>query len=496
MASQQGAPPTTTSALDNTLPLVVDLDGTLLRTDLLFECLVGLMRSQPWLLFLLPVWLWRGRAYLKRRLAELAPPEIETLPVQTAFLEWLRGLAGNGQRLYLYSAADDSLVRAVAERFGIFAECCGSDGRTNGSGRAKLAAIRARFGDHFAYAGNGADDVVILRAARAAVLVGAVARVRDRLAAGPEAAPPVIAEFAVPAAGALVWMRALRLHQWAKNALLLVPWLLSPYLTDRAALIAVGLGALSFGLLASTTYLLNDLLDLGDDRRHRSKARRPLAAGEIPLVQALIAVPVLAAGTALSLALHPRAFLAAVFAYGILTIAYSFWIKRIACLDLMALALLFTLRIVGGLILIKEPMSPWLLSFSMFFFLSLAAIKRYGEWRLLAEGLHDTILRRGYQLEDGPWLVAMGAASGFCSILVLLIYLLDEHFPKLLFQEPGWLWLGGMILLYWLSRCWLLAVRGRMQDDPVVFALKDPVSRALGVLAVAAIVLMRYTPTP
>jgi len=470
-------------------PLVVDVDGTLLRTDLLYESVILLLRHRPWCVFLLPFWLLAGKAVMKREIARRVQPDIASLPIHEELLAWLWEERRKGRRLALISASDERLVQSVAARCaGLFDVVAGSDGTTNLAGSAKLVAIERLFGPRFTYAGDGKHDIVIWERCRSAVLVGHTAALGRLLSPS----VTVATAFDVPRAGLKTWMRALRLHQWAKNTLLFVPLLLSGRIFSLHDVALVLLAFVVFGLLASGSYLVNDLLDLAADRQHRSKRNRPLASGELPTLHGLLAIPVIAVVVGALLLPLPSAFAAAAGAYLVITLAYSLWLKRKPILDMLVLALLFTLRIVAGIAAVGTAMSPWLLAFSMFFFLSLACIKRYSECLVMKEQGVQAIPGRGYRTGDAPWLMSMGAASGFCSTLIFFIFLTDAQSPMSHYSTPEWLWLICGILGYWLGRAWLLAGRGEMHDDPVLFAVKDRLSLCLGALCAVSILLANF----
>ncbi len=460
-------------------PLIVDLDGTLLRTDLLYEKFARLLFSQPWILLLIPFWLLRGKAALKREFTRRADLDVESLPVNTDLLAWLRAEKARGRTLALVSASDHDLVARVAARFGeLFDIVQGSDGTTNLAGRQKLDVLSARFGAAFTYAGDEHRDIVIWEHCRSAVLAGRGCGLRARLSP----AVAVAGAFPVPAATLTTWARALRVQQWAKNALLFVPLLLSGHFLDAGLLARVTLAFFTFSLLASGSYLLNDLVDLRADRLHRSKAHRPLASGEIPLRSAFLALPVIAATVAALLTQLPLAFTGVAAVYLAMTLAYSYGLKRVPILDLLTLGFLFTVRIFAGIAASGSTISPWLLVFAMFFFFSLATVKRYSECQvMLAEGRSE-LTGRGYRAQDAGTLLALGVASGFCSILVFFLFLIDPLSPVSAYERPQLLWLVCGVLAYWLGRAWLVAGRGEMHDDVVVFALKDKTSLALGAL--------------
>lgn len=470
--------------------LVVDLDGTLLRTDLLYESVAIALCRAPWLLLLMPFWLVTGgKAAVKRRLAERIAPDLDTLPVNDGLLVWLRSQKSRGRPIALVSASDHRLVQRIAARFdGLFDAAEGSDGTTNLSGLAKLALIRRRFGADATYVGDSGKDTAVWRGTGRAILAGRnVEGLGRRLPADLEVANT----FPVPGPTWRTWARAARLHQWAKNGLVFVAPLLAGILSQPASLLNATLAFFAFGLMASATYLVNDLVDLPTDRLHPTKSRRPLASGALPIRDALIAIPFLGLATAGVLVLLPVAVTGVAAIYVVVTVAYSLYLKRMPILDLLVLAFLFTIRIMAGIAAAGNDLTPWLLTFSMFFFLSLAGIKRFTECRTMAAGGHTRLPGRGYGADDASWLMAMGAASGYCSILVFFIYLVDDGSPIRGYATPELLWLVCIVLGYWLSRIWLLATRGEMNDDPVLFALKDRVSLVLGAVTVLTVVLAR-----
>ena len=464
-------------------PIAVDLDGTLLRSDTLHESLVQLLLRRPWMLPALILRLFAGKAAFKRFVAARARIDARSIPAHPELLAYLVEQKGHGRRIGLFSAADESLVAAVAQHFGIFDVAVGSDGTRNLSGAAKLAAIRERLGDDFVYAGDARVDVPIWRESSAAILVGRTGSLRARIGAQ----VPVEREFPATPASARTWIRALRLHQWAKNGLVFVPAVLSiPILTLlQAAHFLLAFAAL--GCAASATYLINDLTDLAADRAHRSKRYRPLASCALPLSHAVVAILLLAAGTAGLAAFLPRFFLAPLLLYVGTTLAYSFWIKRVPVFDVLCLGTLFTLRVAAGTVLIPGAPPYWLFAFSMFFFTSLALVKRYTE--LLSAGADEKALSgRGYRYGDLGFVLSVGVATAVASLVVLLIYLGEQHFNRALFAQPLWLGLAGLVLAHWLLRIWLLAVRDEMHEDPVLFALTDKTSYTMAAVIAAALI--------
>lgn len=453
------------------VPICVDLDGTLLRSDLLYESFLALLRSKPWLVLLLPFWLLGGKAHLKRRIAESVELDVADLPYDPRVIERLR--ATHARPRVLCTASDERLARAVAEHTGVFDEVLASDGANNLAGTRKAEALVARFGERgFDYAGNGEVDVPVWKRARHAWVVNGPAR----LASPPGAAYAV--EHHLPPAGAALrnWLRALRLHQWLKNLLVFLPLLASHRFLEAPAILASVLAFLAFGLCASGVYLLNDLIDLPSDRRHPRKRTRPFAAGDLPLLHGLVAAPVLTLAAFALAAWISTALLQVLALYFAVTLAYSFRLKRIAMLDVIVLAALYTVRIVAGAAAIGSPLSFWLLAFSMFLFLSLAMLKRYTELAAMMEAGRTGALGRAYSVEDLPLIQSLGAAAGYGAVLVLALYINSPE-SLALYARPKVLWLICPLLLYWVSRMWIVAHRGAMHDDPVVFAARDRVSQ-------------------
>lgn len=459
-----------------TPPLCIDLDGTLLRSDLLVESALSLLAARPWMLLVLPFWLLRGKAHLKRQLAIRVQLDPANLPYDKRVLDLLRASAGRHR--VLCTASDETLVRPLAEHLGCFEEVIASDGQRNLAGRRKAEALVQRFGDKgFDYAGNDVVDLAVWSHARGALVVNAGAALASAAAKRCE----VQAHWPAQSGGLRTWVKALRLHQWLKNLLVFIPLLASHKMFEVPALVAAASGFLAFGLCASGVYLLNDLLDLPSDRQHPRKRLRPFAAGTLPLLQGLLLAPLLAlAGLALAWWAEPR-FAGVLAVYYLLTLAYSLRLKRVVMLDVILLAALYTVRIIGGAVVIGSALSFWLLAFSMFIFLSLALLKRYIELSaMLAEG-KISAAGRGYAVDDLPLLQSLGAAAGYLAVLVLALYINSPE-SITLYARPQVLWLLCPLLLYWVSRTWVVAHRGGMDDDPVVFAATDRVSQVVGSL--------------
>lgn len=465
-------------------PLAVDMDGTLLLSDTLHESLLALLRVNPLYLFVFPLWLLRGRAHFKRAVARRIVPDPATLAFNEPFLAWLREQHGR-RSIVLCTAADAAVARAVSAHVGVFDDVLSSDGRENLAGDGKAAALVQRFGERgFDYAANARIDAAAWAHARQAIVVNAAPAV-ERAAARVGTVARTFPRSAAPATTAL---RALRPHQWAKNLLVFVPVLTAHLAFDTGALAHALLAFVAFCLCASSVYVVNDLVDLPSDRAHPRKRHRPFASGALPTVFGMVAAPLLALAAFAIAAALPSRFLLVLVAYFALTFAYSLWFKRIELLDVVVLASLYTGRIVAGAFAIAVPLSFWLLAFSMFLFLSLALVKRHAELALVREHGRTDAVGRGYRVEDLPLLATLGGASGYLSVLVLALYI-NSRESAALYDEPQLLWLLCPLLLYWISRVWLLTTRGRMHDDPVLFALRDPASLVVAALGLAAVAL-------
>jgi len=283
------------------------------------------------------------------------------------------------------------------------------------------------------------------------------------------------------------WARAVRVHQWSKNGLLLLPALAAHLAPEGPTLLALAAGVLSFSFLASAVYLLNDIADLEHDRAHPTKRRRPIASGEIGVRAALVAMGVLSA-LSLVIALRlPLPFLGAWLAYLALTTAYSFALKRRVVVDVVVLAALYTVRVIAGATAVSVSLSRWFLAFSVFLFMSLALLKRLVETRGTDDRGGDALAGRGWRVADRPVLLGFGMASSVAAALVYCLYITGDQL-SVLYSRPDLLWAGLPLLLYWLARVWLLAERGEVDEDPVVFAIQDAPSYVVAVLFALTVV--------
>jgi 4-hydroxybenzoate polyprenyltransferase/phosphoserine phosphatase len=467
------------------VPLCVDLDGTLILSDLLLESTLALLKRNPLYLFMLPLWLLRGRAALKAAIASRVTLNPAVLPYNTEFVEWLASERRAGRNLWLSTAANEGLAAAVAAHLGLFDGVIASDGTVNLAGESKAARLVERFGERgFDYCGNERRDLMIWRHAHGAIVANASTSLEREAAQS----APVLHTFPARGHKARAAVRALRPHQWAKNALIFVPLLAAHGTREPGSIIAAILAAAAFCLGASSVYVLNDLLDLEADRAHPRKSKRPFAACDLSILEGFGLVPVLLIIAVMLTALLPVKFGEVFATYYLVTVAYSFYLKGRVIVDALTLAGLYTLRIIAGAAATGVPLSFWLLLFSVFLFLSLAFVKRFAELDALRR---RNLLRaegRGYYVEDLGLLQSLGTSAGYLSVLVLALYINSPDIESL-YRRPKWIWLLCVLMLYWISRVWMKAQRGEMHDDPVVFALKDHMSLAVGVLAAVAVAI-------
>jgi 4-hydroxybenzoate polyprenyltransferase len=465
---------------DDKIPLCVDLDGTLIRTDLLVESLLILIKQKPWLVFVIPVWLLRGKSVLKEEIASRVDLNVQTLPYQSGLVEFLRKEHAAGRSLVLATASHRKFADGIAKHLGVFTKVHATEEGINLAGRAKRDILVKHYGiKGFDYAGNSRADVPVWGMARQAIVVNPGRGVLQ----GARNECPISQTFTDRHPSLKTYAKALRVHQWLKNILVFIPMLLAHQIS-HVSLWANGLLAfISFSLCASSVYLLNDLLDLSADRLHPRKRLRPFASGDLSMVQGIALIPLLLlAAFTIAVLWLPTDFVIVLVVYYLLTVSYSFWLKAVVLLDALLLAGLYTIRIIGGMAATQIGPSFWLLTFSIFLFFSLALIKRYSELLALKQRGQLTTHGRGYHVEDLVMLMGFGVACGFMAVLVSALYINSDK-VKVLYHHPAFLWLVSPILLYWISRIWLIAHRGGMHDDPVVFAAKDK-----GSWAVAAVI--------
>jgi 4-hydroxybenzoate polyprenyltransferase len=451
-------------------PLIVNLSGTLVKTDLVLEALVVLIKQNPLYFLFIPFWMCKGKAYLQRQIARRVSLDVSVLPYQSRLLDYLRAQRAHRRPLVLTTTQDERLARQVADHLQLFDMVLGSDGSRPLSADARRDHLLTVFGEKgYDYAGSGRSDLAVWASARKAIVVNSgrhVQSVVSRLA-------EVERIFEDRPGGFRPYLRALRLHQWVKNLLLFVPLLTTHRMPDLRLMTQASLAFVAFGLCASSVYLLNDLLDLSADRHHPHKRQRPFASGDLSLATALVLIPLLLGLSGLASLVLPAAFLGLLGFYYSATLAYSFMLKHVAPLDVLLLAGLYTARLLAGSAATALWPSPWLLAFTTFLFLSLALVKRYAELVIVVRTVGTEAAKaRGYQADDRELITAMGIASGYVAVVVLALYITSMAAQRFHSRQEA-IWLLCPLLLYWISYIWLIAHRGGMHDDPVVFALKN-----------------------
>ncbi len=457
------------------VPLAVDLDGTLVLTDTLHESALRGLREQPLAALQIPLWLAQGKALLKQKLAGLSAFDPASLPYNQPLLEWLKAERAQGRKLVLCTAADLSIATAVADHLGIFDEVMASDGATNLGSHRKADALATRFGDGgFDYVGNATPDLQVWQRARRAIVVNASAAL-ERAARAQSEVERVFARD-----GSASLPRLLRMHQWLKNLLLLIAPLAAHIVPDASFILTLLIAFFAFSLCASAVYIANDLFDLDSDRRHPRKHARPFASGRVPVLNGVLLAPLLLASGLFLATRVGEGFSAWLALYFLLTCAYSWGLKRLVIIDCLVLAMLYTLRIIAGAEAAAIPLSFWLLAFSVFLFLSLAFVKRYAELEVQAQAGSAHVHGRGYLTSDAPLVQQLGVTAGYASVLVLALYLNSDAVLRL-YRSPEFMWCSVPIMLFWVSWVWFKAHRGQMHDDPLLFAVRDKASLLAGV---------------
>lgn len=455
---------------DNSVPLCVDLDGTLVRTDMLFETLLCLIKQQPWLALWVPYWLYQGKATLKQQIAQRLNQIPQVLPFAEDVVDYVRA-EKQVRKTILVTGSHQLIADSIAEQTGLFDEVKGSDADTNLTNTRKRDWLVERFGEKgFDYIGNDTDDLMVWPKAREALVVSAS---QDGIAQ--RSGYDFAKVFSFEAPGFRDYLKMLRVHQWSKNLLVLVPFVLDQRFGDWWAGVDIVLAFFAMSLLASMTYIFNDMLDLQADRGNETKAKRALPSGVIPLLSGFKAMFVLALLVVVLMFYLPAAFNLVLAIYLVSTLLYSFVLKRKAILDVTMIAALHTLRIIGGMVAINAVWSFWLLAFSMFMFFSLAVAKRVSELINLKKANRTEAVGRDYRVADIPVLQASGVATGYLSVLIVALYINSEK-VQVMYPNPEMLWLVCPILLYWVGRLWLITARGELHEDPIIFAIRDRIS--------------------
>jgi 4-hydroxybenzoate polyprenyltransferase len=470
------------------IPLVVDLDGTLLATDTLWEMLLVYLRDKPWCIFSLFAWVVSGKARFKEKLASVTVLDVGSLPYRADCLDWLLSEKQSGRTIFLATGANVRVANAVAEHLKIFDGVIASDSGTNVTGLAKADRIATILGtESYDYAGNSHVDIAIWRKSLSAIVVAPDSGVISSLER-----QNIPVKRHIPAARVTVrtWVKALRVHQWIKNLLVFTPLLTSHRILDLAALGHALCGFVVFSLVASSTYLVNDLLDLPADRRHPTKSKRPMAAGLISIPAAMSTALLLLVLASLLSSLLPWQAAILVLGYSMATLLYSLVIKKMLVADVVTLAVFYTARLLYGGLATGIEISIWTLAFCAFSFFSLAAAKRINDLAKASLRESESLKHRAYQWQDRNALVASAASTSNVAVLVLILYINSQQGERL-YRHPQWLWIICIPLLYWFNRILTLANRGSLADDPILFAAKDTATYV--VLACVALIAFLAT---
>ena len=453
-------------------PLCVDLDGTLVKSDTLMDSVLILVRSQPLQAALSPLWLMNGKAAFKAQVASRVSLDVDHLPWNRSLLEYLAGQKAMGRKLYLATGADAGVARRVADHLGLFEEVLASDGHKNHTGGHKLSNLQKRFPtDGFDYVGNAAPDGAVLAQCNEAMVANPTQSLRALIRSGKIS---IARSFDDRPEVHQSLLQAIRLHQWAKNILIFVPLLLA-HVFGLPRILNTVVAFLSFSLCASATYIVNDLLDIDHDRRHPKKRNRPFAAGNLSATTGAAMVALLLAGGFTGAVFLPRAYLVWLLIYLVTTLAYSLRLKQVVLVDVLLLSGLYTLRLLAGAAAADVMISPWFAAFSTFLFLSLAIVKRFSELENVRAAGGSLANGRGYLLTDIEQLRIFGTGSGIAAVVVFALYINGGEIAGL-YRHPERMWLIMPLLILWIFRVWLLASRGELDEDPVIFAVTDRVS--------------------
>jgi 4-hydroxybenzoate polyprenyltransferase len=473
------------------VPLCVDLDGSLIKTDSLWELMLQLIKVSPWQLFLLPCWALRGKVFFKNKIASLVSLNVECLPYNDQLLAYLKEQHATGREIVLCTGSHVSLATKIADHLQLFSKIYATDAETNLIGESKARFLTKCYGEKgFDYVGNEMADIPVWNHCREAILISNSHALTRKLSKS----QAVTKVFQGPKISFFALLKAIRVYQWVKNFLIFIPLVLDQRMFDADAVMVTFVAFIVFSLVASATYIINDLLDLESDRLHKKKCNRAFASGllSVPFALKMFACLII---LALLLCLFlPLNFFYLLLLYIVITLAYSFGLKKLPVIDVCILAGLYTLRVIAGSLAISAGFSFWLLAFSIFFFLSLALAKRSSELKNMLKGKKSWAEGRGYHVDDINIVNTMGVSSGYVSVLIIALYINSEKVLSM-YDRPEILWIVCPIILYWISRIWLITGRGEMDEDPIVFAIKDKVSWILviscGLSIALALVLVR-----
>lgn len=466
------------------IPLYVDLDQTLIKTDLLYETFIEFIKQHPLNILLSIKWLLKGKAFLKYKLAQKTFIDVENLPYNEPFLSYLKSEQNNGRKIILATASNIKLAKRISNHLNLFSEIIASDEKNNIKGKTKLNHIKENSANGlFAYAGNSKNDLIIFQHAKSSILVN----FREKLVSR---SPSINVAKSFPPTKSIfpALIRAIRPHQWVKNFLIFVPLLLSNQWYISNLIIRACIGFISFSLIASSVYLINDIFDIQNDRAHPTKQHRPLAAGDITIGHAIILSIVFTLAALFVGYLLNIVYFFLLVTYLLLTFFYSMYLKKLTLIDVFILSQFYTIRVASGGIITNIKLSFWLLAFSVFLFFSLAIAKRYAELISSYTSSQNNIKGRGYNINDSTILNIMGLTSAYIAVLVLALYINSPE-VLLIYSSPKILWGVCLIMFFWTSHVWIKTTRGEMEQDPITFAIYDSTSIVLFLLLLTNIIL-------
>lgn len=468
------------------IPICVDLDETLISSDSLADSIFCAIKNHPHIIFLLPFWILKGKFYFKKRILHYYQINPETLPYRAEILDFLKQKKSEGRKIILITASLQEVADSVANYLGIFDGSYGTSSKKNLKAANKTLFLVDKYGKAgFDYIGDSKADLAVWEKARKSVLVEPSSKILKKV----KSFNNIEKVFIGKKNYLMLILKEIRVHQWLKNFLIFLPLLMAHKL-DHIELIIKSITAFfSFSFVASFVYVINDLLDIDSDRKHPRKKNRPIASGNLSIKIALIiGLILLIFGMGSSLIFLSTEFSIVLLIYLLITTLYSFYLKKIYILDIFILSMLYTIRLIGGAVAIDVVVSKWLLAFSVFLFLSLAILKRFTELRVMQMENKSKTSGRGYNVDDLNLISILGPTSGYLSVVIFTLYIYSPEVLKL-YSVPELLWPVAIFILLWITRIWFLANRNEMDDDPIVFAVKDKTSHLIFTIITILIIL-------
>lgn len=462
--------------------LAVDLDGTLTPTDTLYESILLLIRKKPLWLFFLLNYLLKGKAAFKAMLSDKINLDVTSLIYNNQLIDWLKVQKNRGTKIILCTAANEKIANSVADHLQCFESVIASNNKINIKSTLKREVLEKKYGfKGFNYVGNSNDDLSVWAGASEAILVNTSNSTRRKA----EKLANVTKIFPSKKPSLFDFFRVIRLHQWLKNLLLFVPIFAAHKINDVHDIILLFFAFCSFCACASSVYIINDLVDLENDRKHPTKFNRPFASGIMPIKIGILLAPLFVLISLLIAFRIGYDFAFVLIAYFTLTLLYSIWLKTIVLIDCLTLSILYSIRIIAGAIVVEVVLSFWLLAFSVFIFLSLAFVKRYVEITLHAPKGNKMIHGRGYFKKDAQLVQTIGVVAGYLSVLLMALYIHSEN-VAILYSFPELIWSAVFLILFWVSWLWFKAHRGEVPDDPLIFAVRDKTSLIVSFLIISS----------